>query len=144
MGKLVVLQEGAGTLVGTLDEVQISFFIYPYPMLEAPATFEGIQVANLPDLAAMKLDAISSRGTKRDFIDLHQMCRDVFPLRQVIQHFEHKYIGVRCSMVHLLKSLKYFADAESDPMPPMLIPLEWTEVKWFFEGEVRRLMEELL
>jgi len=40
--------------------------------------------------------------------------------------------------------LKYFADAEFDPMPPMLVPLEWGKVKQFFEGEVRRLMEELL
>lgn len=144
VGELAVLHEGAGTFVGTLDGVQISFFIYPYPLLEAPAVFEGIQVARLPDLAAMKLDAISSRGTKRDFIDLYQICQDAFPLQQVIQHFEHKYAGVRYSKVHLLKSLKYFADAESDPMPAMLIPLEWAEVKQFFEGKVRRLMNELL
>ena len=62
----------------------------------------------------------------------------------MIQHFERKYAGVRYSMIHLLKSLKYFEDAESDPMPPMLVPLEWAEVKRFFEEKVRRLMEELL
>lgn len=144
LGELVVLHEGAGTFVGTLDGGQISFFIYPYPLLESTVTFKGVQVAQLPDLAAMKLDAISSRGTKRDFIDLYQICQDVFPLRKVIQHFERKYADVRYSMVHLLKSLKYFEDAESDPMPPMLVPLEWVEVKRFFEGEVRQLMEEFL
>ena len=144
LGELVILQEGAGTFVGTLDGGQISFFIYPYPLLESPEIFEDAQVAKLPDLAAMKLDAVSSRGTKRDFIDLYQICQDVFPLGRAIQHFERKYAGVRYSMVHLLKSLKYFADAEFDPMPPMLVPLEWGKVKQFFEGEVRRLMEELL
>lgn len=144
LGELSVLHEGAGTFVGTLDEVRISFFVYPYPLLESPETFEGAQVARLPDLAAMKLDAVSSRGTKRDFIDLYQICQDAFPLRHAIQHFERKYAGVQYSMVHLLKSLKYFEDAEPDPMPPMLVPLEWAEVKRFFEGEVRRLMGELL
>ena len=143
LGELVILHQGAGTFVGTLDGVQISFFIYPYPLLEAPVTFEGVQIANLPDLAAMKLDAISSRGAKRDFIDLYQICRDAFPLRQVIQHFERKYASVQYSMVHLLKSLKYFADAESDPMPSMLVSLEWAEVKRFFDEQVRRLMGEL-
>ncbi len=144
LGELVVLHEGAGTFVGTLDGEQISFFVYPYPLLESTMTFVGVQIAQLPDLAAMKLDAISSRGTKRDFIDLYQICQDVFPLRETIQHFERKYAGVRYSMVHLLKSLKYFEDAESDPMPPMLVPLEWAGVKRFFEGEVRQLLEEFL
>jgi len=143
LGELVILHQGAGTFVGTLDGVQISFFIYPYPLLKTPATFEGVQIANLPDLAAMKLDAISSRGAKRDFVDLYQICRDAFPLGQVIQHFERKYASVQYSMVHLLKSLKYFADAESDPMPSMLVPLEWAEVKRFFDEQVRRLMGEL-
>jgi hypothetical protein len=142
-GELVILHQGAGTFVGTLDGVQISFFIYPYPLLETPATFEGVQVAKLPDLAAMKLDAISSRGAKRDFVDLYQICQDAFPLRQVIQHFERKYASVQYSMLHLLKSLKYFADAEPDPMPAMLVPLEWEEVKRFFEEQVQRLMGEL-
>ncbi len=143
-GELIVLHEKAGTFVGTLDGMQISFFIYPYPLLESPVEFEGIQVIGLPDLAAMKLDAISSRGTKRDFIDLYQICQDAFSLRQVIQHFERKYAGVQYSMFHLLKSLAYFEDAEPDPTPPMLVPLEWTEVKRFFEEEVRRLVRELL
>jgi len=51
---------------------------------------------------------------------------------------------VRYSVFHLLKSLTYFEDAEPDPMPEMLVPLDWEEVKRFFEGEVRRLMRELL
>ena len=54
------------------------------------------------------------------------------------------HAGVRYSVFHLLKSLTYFEDAEPDPMPEMLVPLDWEEVKRFFEGEVRRLMRELL
>ncbi len=47
-------------------------------------------------------------------------------------------------MLHILKSLSYFEDAEPDPMPQMLVPCRWQDVKRFFEGEVRRLMQELL
>jgi hypothetical protein len=35
-------------------------------------------------------------------------------------------------------------DADVDPMPSVLVPLDWTEVKQFFEREVKRLVEELL
>jgi hypothetical protein len=44
----------------------------------------------------------------------------------------------------IIRSLVYFEDAESDPMPLMLITLEWTDVKRFFESEVQRLMRDLL
>lgn len=144
LGELVVLHEKAGTFAGTFNGAQISFFIYPYPLLGTPVMFDGVHVAVLPDLAAMKLDAVSSRGKKRDFVDLYQICQTAFSLEQVIHHFERKYAGVRYSMVHLLKSLTYFEDAEPDPMPPMLVPLEWAEAQRFFEGEVRRLMSALL
>ncbi len=144
LGSLVVLHEGAGTFVGTLNGGQISFFIYPYPLLEPFTEVEGVQVAALSDLAAMKLEAISSRGTKRDFIDLYQICQSAIPLREVIRLFERKYAGVQYSMVHILKSLQYFEDAEPDPMPEMLVPCRWSQVKRFFRDEVRRLMKELL
>ncbi|HIE38204.1 MAG TPA: hypothetical protein EYH30_01210 [Anaerolineales bacterium] len=144
LGELAVLHEGAGTFVGTLNGGQVSFFIYPYPLLQSFLQFGGVQVADLPDLAAMKLEAISSRGTKRDFVDLYQICQTVFPLVEVFRHFERKYAGVRYSMFHLLKNLAYFDDAGPDPMPEMLIPLDWEEVKQFFEGEVRRLMKALI
>jgi predicted nucleotidyltransferase component of viral defense system len=143
-GELTVVQEDAGTFLGTFNGVRISFFIYPYSLLETPIELEGIQIVGLLDLAAMKLDAISSRGKKRDFIDLYEICQSVFPLEQAIRHFEQKYAGVNYSMVHLLKSLTYFEDAEDDPMPQVLTPLEWAEVRRFFEAEVRRLMRTSL
>lgn len=144
LGEVEVIHQEGKTFIATLDGEQISFFVYPYPLVDALSMFEGVRIAGLSDLAAMKLDAISSRGTKRDFVDLYQICQDVFSLREAIRRFERKYADVRYSMVHLLKSLHYFQDAEPDPMPHMLVPLEWPEVKRFFKGEVQRLMEELL
>ncbi len=91
----------------------------------------------------MKLDAISSQGRKRDFIDLHHICQRAFPLAQAIAFFEQRYKGVQYSKVHLFKSLVYFAHAEQDEPPKMLVPFDWTETKRFFEDKVRRLLKEL-
>jgi len=38
-----------------------------------------------------------------------------------------------------MKILTYFEDAEADDMPHMLIPVNWQEVKSFFEKEVKKL-----
>jgi len=143
LGQLKIDQESEGTFLGIFNDLRVSFFIYHYPLLETPAWCEGIQVAGLADLAAMKLDAISSRGKKRDFVDLHHICQRAFPLAQAIAFFEQRYKGVQYSKVHLFKSLVYFADAEEDAPPKMLVPFDWAETKQFFEDEVQRLMREL-
>jgi hypothetical protein len=86
----------------------------------------------------MKLSAIAGRGTKRDFVDFYVVSKQ-YGLSQALEWFKQKYDQANYSMVYLLKSLSYFEDAEKDPMPDMLEPLSWEEVKQFFSGEVPRL-----
>ena len=43
-------------------------------------------------------------------------------------------------MIHVLKSLTYFEDAEQEPMPDMLIPLAWDDVRQFFCREIPPLL----
>jgi hypothetical protein len=140
LGELSVTQESEGTFLGAFNGLQISFFIYPYSLLEDPVVWQGIQIASLPDIATMKLDAISSRGKKRDFVDLYIICQRAFPLSQAIAFFEQRYASVRYNKFHLLKSLVYFEDAEGDEPPQMLEACDWSAVKGFFEDKVRRLM----
>lgn len=141
LGDLSIDQESKDTFLGTFNGARISFFIYPYRLLDMPVEYKGVQVASLPDIAAMKLDAISSRGRKRDFIDLYFICQRVFSLSQVIAFFEQKFEGIQYSKVHLLKSLVYFADAEADEMPQMLESASWEVIKQFFESQTRKLYE---
>lgn len=143
VGQLAVEQEDEGTFLGVLNGVRVSFFIYPYHLLASPAMLGSIQVAALEDLAVMKLDAIASRGKKRDFIDLYFICQDVMGLGEILPLVERKYAGVTYNFVHLLKSLMYFEDADADPMPQMLRPVTWPDVRRFFEREAQDLFREL-
>jgi len=143
LGRLIVEQENEGTFLGTLDDVRISFFIYPYRLLASPVLFGAVRIAALKDLAVMKLDAIASRGKKRDFLDLYFICRDFLTLREMLPLVERKYEGVEYNFTHLLKSLMYFEDAEADPMPEMLKPVSWPDVRRFFEQEAQTLFRQL-
>jgi hypothetical protein len=84
----------------------------------------------------MKIDAIASRGTKRDFIDIYFVVKESRPLKEIFKKFSEKYVSLRYNLVHIKKSLVYFSDAENDPSPSMLKPVDWLEVKKFFEKEV--------
>lgn len=117
----------------------MSFLGYPYPELFPRAHFKGVAIADPRDIACMKLSAIASRGTKRDFIDLY-VASQRFPLGNILSWFAQKYAKTRYNHFHILKSLTFFGDAEKDPLPHMLIPLAWDDAKRFF----RRAVPELL
>jgi predicted nucleotidyltransferase component of viral defense system len=144
IGKLEILQNDKGTFNGLLNEVKLSFFIYPYPLLVPSLDFDGIKVADIPDIAAMKIDAVSSRGTKRDFIDLYFICKRFKPIEELLAIFEKKFSGVKFNELHIVKSLVYFTDAEDQEMPKMIEKVEWKEVKSFFEKEAVRLGKKYL
>ena len=126
------------TLHATVERVKVSFLAYPYPMLFPTAAFQGVNIADPRDIACMKLSAVASRGTKRDFVDLYAVARQ-YGLAQSLEWFKRKYAEVNQNLVHVLKSLTYFEDADKEPMPDMLIPLAWEEAKQFFRSEASRL-----
>lgn len=134
-----VVYEARGTLTVMLDEVQVSFFHYPHRLLAAPRFFSGVQVAHPDDLAAMKLSALSSRGSRRDFIDLYFIATAQRPLAECLALFQKKFEATKMDEYHLLKSLIYFEDAETEAMPEMLTAIKWEDVKDFFRNEVKRL-----
>jgi hypothetical protein len=131
------------TLLGELKGVRISFFRYRYPLVAEPSLALGVRIASLQDIAAMKLDAVSRRGTKRDFVDLYFVAQSGLSMSEALAWYQHKYAGLDVNIVHLVKSLAYFADAELDPPPQMLVSFSWDKIKHFFENEAKSLLSTL-
>lgn len=132
-----VVARSPQTLHLTIQGIKVSFLGYTYPLLFPPSPFLEVPVADPRDIACMKITAIASRGTKRDFVDLYAACEH-FGLAEILGLFTRKYSHTGYNRLHILKSLTYFADAEKDPMPHMLVPLDWREVKRFFQREALR------
>ena len=63
---------------------------------------------------------------KKDFVDLSFLL-ERYSLAKIIDGAAVKYPGV--SLFAICKGLVYFEDAEDEPMPRMLIPRSWEEVK---------------
>ena len=52
-----------------VDGIKVDIVNYPYPWIDSPVVENGVTLAGIKDIAAMKLSAITNRGTKKDFID---------------------------------------------------------------------------
>jgi len=136
---LEVDQVEAGTLIGRINGVKISFLQFPYPMLD-PLEFWphfGVDIASLRDLQAMKLLAIAQRGSRKDFVDVHELLQQGASLRDMLHAFDAKFSTDRISA---LRGLTYFDDAEAEPMPEMLNKREWKTVRSDITRAVRDFM----
>lgn len=131
------------SLVGVFGKTNVTFLYYQYKSLFPYHDFQGIKIADVLDIACSKIDTISSRGRKRDFIDLYFVCKEKISLSDLWKLFEKKYKGTGYNKIHILKSLVYFIDADYDPMPRMFKEVSWREVKNFFNKEVKELAIKL-
>ncbi len=130
------------TLIGRFNKTKISFFQYTYPLIGNIHHFLNLRVSSLKDIGCMKIDAISSRGSKRDFVDLYFILKEFsLSLKEFFRFFEEKYEKENFNIYHILKSLVYFEDAEKDPELNMLNQLAWEDVKSFFIEQIKGFRE---
>ncbi len=131
------------TLNGELKKVKLSFFTIPDKPIRHFIHLDSLRIADLLDIALMKIMAISDRGTRRDFVDLYLLAHRFMALEKLLELLPKKYGAWKYNLAHILRSLGYFIDAEQGQMPHMLEPLEWKTVKLFFHKESERLMQLL-
>jgi predicted nucleotidyltransferase component of viral defense system len=123
---LVVFRESAHIHQYIINGIKVDIVDYKYSWIDDMVTEQGIRLAGLKDIAAMKVTAIVGRGTKKDFIDIAHLL-NTFTMKEILQFYLEKYADGSEFMA--MKSLAYFADADEEPMPEMLHRQTWEEVK---------------
>lgn len=135
-GSFNLIKQSKNILITNVGGIKTDFINYPYPMIEKPVIFNGIRLASIPDIAAMKLNAISGRGSRKDFIDIFFLMKE-FSLNEMINFYLQKYHDGSKFLV--IKSLTYFEDAEEYDIPKMFKEFDWEECKLFILNEVKNL-----
>lgn len=138
LGKVQVLKKSKNILIYSVDGVKVDLVSYKYPWLNPFINLENLRLADPQDIAAMKLNAISGRGSKKDFIDVFFLLKK-YSLADMIGFYNRKYKDGSEFLV--LKSLTFFGDADAEDTPKMLIPTDWQEVKKRITQEVKHYLE---
>ena len=139
LGHVEVQARSAGTLHAKLDRLRLAFLKMQAPFLFPGTPYRGLVVADLRDIAVLKLIAIGGRGSRKDFVDLFFYLRSGGSLDTVFALLRERLPAVEYNEHDLLKSLVYFDDAEGEPMPRMISDVSWAEVKAAIVDEVKRL-----
>jgi len=140
--QLQVVSEQDGMLFLRLFGTDVSLIFQQHPLLEEPVIYLGLQLASPIDIGLMKLAAINSRGTRRDFIDLYCL-RDIVSLEQLLALIPQKYTNRPDFLAISVRALAYFADAEQQPMPRMHHAVRWEDVKAYCQDASRKLARHL-
>lgn len=127
----------ANGLSGDIAGVKVDFVTYRYPLLQPFEVIDGIRFFSLRDNIAMKLSAVTNRGAKKDFFDVHHLIGRL-GLAELISIYHEKYPTHDVAI--LLRSLLYFDDADSDFDPDSLDGTSWEEVQSSVTKAVRELL----
>ena len=118
--------------------VALRFYYYPYPLADAEEALGEMPVASAVDLGLMKLGAIISRGTRRDFVDLFLLCQRL-PLASLLERSLDKFGHVGDFPLQAFKGLADLSQIDGEAMPSLAVGITWEEVEDWLQGEVRTL-----
>ncbi len=135
-GPFAVTDRAPGTLNGVFSATRVQFLhadeARPQHLLEPPREFDGLQVAQISDLMAMKLKVVGDRGELRDYFDLmtieQRTGRTVDEgLALFLERFQPEYPDQAVN--HIVLGLGYFDDVDPDdalPVPREQVVDYWT------------------
>lgn len=138
--KIIKTQEEKNTLSVNVGKVKFSFLTYPYELVDKLVEAEHVNLASIKDIACMKLSAITSRSTLKDYIDLYFIMKQ-YTLEELLSSCKDKFPQLDIGLV--LKSLVYFEDIAEEPIifrEGKHVSLE--EIKQKLKSEVSRFLED--
>lgn len=121
-----------------INDIKVDCVAYEdYPWIEPAVEQDGIRLAGVKDIGAMKINAITNRGTRKDFVDLARLL-DEYRIDEIFGWYKSKYPDANPSLA--VRSLTYFVDAEQMPMPDMLAEFDWGSAVDKILNAVRQLV----
>ena len=121
-----------------IEDIKVDLVPYDHRSLEPHTVEEGIRLCAIADIGAMKIQAILSRGKKKDFWDLHELLQH-HTLTQLIEWHEAKFPD-QLYAIFTPKALIYFTDADKSETPICRKGLKWEDIKANIERVVRNYL----
>jgi predicted nucleotidyltransferase component of viral defense system len=100
--------------IAVVEAIKVDCVHFKYPLSFPLIIEEGVRMADLRDIAPMKLDAVTKRGSKKDFYDMYYLFERYTP-NEILAWYNTMF-GHSTSF-HVVRSLTYFEDAEQTETP---------------------------
>ena len=137
--KIRVLIHHSEQLTLSLDNTQLTFVKYSYPLLFKLITYQGIKLLSVPEIAATKAYTVGRRITFKDYVDLYFILRGKFvSLEKIINICKKKYKDEFNDRL-FLEQLVYLEEVEEAPIQFLKKPVTKKEMTRFFKEEIKKI-----
>jgi Nucleotidyl transferase AbiEii toxin, Type IV TA system len=110
-----------------IDGIKVDVILHEYHYLRPIENIDDIRFLSIEDIIPMKLEAMATRGVKKDFWDIAELLNH-YSLQQMVEFYQEKYPN--SDIGHVLLSMTYFVDAEiQKDNPEDLKGITWEQVK---------------
>ena len=135
----MVLRKSAHGFAAMYEQVKMDMYTWQMPFLLPAVETDGIRMAALPDIAALKLEAVSNRKEEKDFRDIHALLQR-FSLAELLGFFRERYPNHSPRIVtdHLLAA----PFVERDPTIGLFSSDPWEIIGADIVGAVTAFYEE--
>ena len=114
-----------------------------FPTKPIHSQLANLEMADSRDIGRMKLIAIGSRGSKKDFVDLYCLTRENTSLESLLTATMKPKEGIRYNKLLFLKGLIDFEEADREPELSMIWNISWEEIKGSLRVEVKQTAEKM-
>lgn len=131
---------GKSYLVGSDRDNAIKLDLYYAmdPFFQDYVIHDGIRLATVEEIIAMKVDVILRGGRKKDYWDLHQLL-EIYTINQMIDLHQKRFEWTH-DRKKILTNLKDFNHADLDFDPICLKAKEWIFIKEDFEDALKDVL----
>jgi Nucleotidyl transferase AbiEii toxin, Type IV TA system len=123
----IKLDQRKQTIWLNIDGIKVDIILHEYPYLRPIEVIDNVRFMSVEDIIPMKLEAMATRGVKKDFWDINELLNH-YTLPIMIEFYQAKYPN--SDIGHVLLSMTYFVDAEyQKDIPEDLKGVTWEQVK---------------
>jgi hypothetical protein len=136
----IKLDQRKQTIWLNIDGIKVDIILHEYPYLRPIEVIDNVRFMSVEDIIPMKLEAMATRGVKKDFWDINELLNH-YTLPKMIEFYQAKYPN--SDVGHVLLSMTYFVDAEyQKDNPEDLKGTTWEQVKTNMQTTIEQYVRQ--
>ena len=125
---------------GYINGVKADFVNWSVPFMRPVIEIDNIRLTSPEEIAAMKLETVSSRQMKKDYYDIYELLK-WYSLAQLFDFYKERYPYNNAKTPIEFLIAAHLAD--ESPEPEMLNTTDWATVKTTIQDSARDYIEAL-
>ena len=125
---------------GYINGVKTDFVNWSVPFMRPVIEIDNIRLTSPEEIAAMKLETISSRQMKKDYYDIYELLKS-YSMAQLFDFYKERYPYNNAKTPIEFLIAAHLAD--ESPEPEMLDTTDWTTVKTFIQDSAKLYIDAL-